>query len=139
MFAVPILRLVVPAAAVAVALLGAGCACCPTAGSPGTDAAVTHVVLVWLKDPGNADHRERVLEASRRFRSIAGVIGMQAGPSVASDREIVDDSFDVGMVIRFRDAGALRAYLAHPVHETAVREVLGPLAERVVVHDFTES
>jgi hypothetical protein len=47
----------------------------------------------------------------------------------------VDDSFDLGLVIRFKDKAALDAYEKHPVHVKAVKEVLGPNASKLKVYD----
>lgn len=70
------------------------------------------------------------------MQSIPGVLDVTAGPSLASDRAVVDDTFDVGIVMTFRDAEALRSYLAHPQHVQQARDVLRPLCDRVIVYDI---
>lgn len=99
---------------------------------------INHVVLVWLKEPGNADHRQRIIDASHAFRQIPGVVEVRAGEVVPSGRGIVDDSFDVGLSIAFANTGNMDRYIHHPHHKKAVREVIRPLAERIVVYDFME-
>lgn len=122
------------------AAVGAGAGCSTVGpGREGGESEVTHVVLFWLKEPGNEAHRARVVEASRGFATIPGVLDVSVGSVVASDRAIVDDSFDVGLVIRLRDERALADYLVHPRHEQAARDLLLPLAEKVVVYDFREA
>jgi hypothetical protein len=103
-----------------------------------TPRAVTHVVVCWLKDPGNADARDQIIEASRSFSAIPGVRGVRVGPALPSERAIVDDSFDVAIVLSFEDNQALARYLEHPRHQKAVREVLQPLVRKVIVYDFLE-
>jgi hypothetical protein len=39
------------------------------------------------------------------------------------------------IVIRFKDEAALRAYDSNPIHQSAVREVLRPLAKKLVIYD----
>ncbi|NNE93604.1 MAG: Dabb family protein [Verrucomicrobiales bacterium] len=95
-----------------------------------------HVVLCWLKEPGNVSHRRQIIETSRSFRQIPGVLSVRVGESIPSDRPIVDDSFDVGIIITVRDAAALQAYLDHPIHVEAKRDVLQPLVKKIVVYDF---
>ena len=95
-----------------------------------------HIVIVWLKDPGNLAARERIIEASEALRAIPGVVSLKSGTMVPSDRPIVDSSFDVALVITLIDASALQAYLAHPLHVTLVEETLKPLVERIRVYDF---
>ncbi|MHC4248315.1 MAG: Dabb family protein [Planctomycetota bacterium] len=125
--------------AVAAALAGA---CEKAGGKPKPGAHVpgriTHVVLCWLKEPGNAEHRKRIVEASRRFAAIPGVVGVRAGEVVPSEREIVDDSFDVAICVTFTSPEDLAGYIDHPDHKRAAKEVLFPLVEKVVVHDFVE-
>jgi hypothetical protein len=47
----------------------------------------------------------------------------------------VDDSFDVGLVMRFANQADLSAYEKHPMHVKAVNEVLKPLAAKLLVYD----
>jgi hypothetical protein len=99
---------------------------------------VNHVVLCWLKEPGNRDHRDRILEVSRTFRDIPGVLEVRVGEAVPSDRKIVDDSFDVAICLTFRDSRDMNAYIEHPLHRAAAKDVLSPIVDRVVVYDFME-
>ncbi|MFM1905029.1 MAG: hypothetical protein RLZZ440_2929, partial [Planctomycetota bacterium] len=99
---------------------------------------VHHVVVCWLKEPGNPVGRRRIIEASRGFENLPGVVAVSAGEPIESERAIVDDSFDVAVTISFENQAALDTYLADPAHKRATTEVLGPLVERVVVYDFRE-
>ena len=99
---------------------------------------VSHVVLVWLKHKGDASERAQVIEAAKGFRGrIPGMLAMSIGEPLPSTRPVVDSSFDVGLVIRFENKEALDAYEKNPIHLKAVREVLAPLAAKLVVHDWT--
>ncbi len=108
------------------------------AAEPGHDTTVVHVVLVWLKEPGNLEHRQRIIEISREFETIPGVIDVSVGEVVPSDRPIVDDSFDVGLYLTFSSVDAMNAYLADDRHQQALREVFRPLSERYIVYDFQD-
>jgi hypothetical protein len=99
---------------------------------------IVHVVLVWLKEPGNPDHRARITEATRRFSEIPGVDEVRVGEPLASERPTVDDSFDVGLYMTFPSKEALRNYLAHPEHKAAQRAILQPLVRKAVVYDFAD-
>jgi len=97
---------------------------------------IHHVVLCWLKEPGNLDHQSKIIEATKTFRDIPGVLDAQAGTTVPSNRAIVDDSFDVGILIVVTDEESLSTYLEHPVHQEAKNEILVPLVDKIVVYDF---
>jgi len=97
---------------------------------------IHHFVLCWLKEPGNLDHRRQIIETSETFRRIPGVLEARAGVAVPSDRSIVDDSFDVGILIVVRDKESLSSYLEHPLHQRAKKDTLIPLVDKILVYDF---
>lgn len=99
---------------------------------------VSHVVLCWLNEPGNAAQRQQVIERSKAFREIPGVVSVAAGTPLASTRPVVDSSFDVAIVIRFKDEASMRAYDSNPIHERARREVLRPLVKKLVIYDAVD-
>ncbi|HSO06480.1 MAG TPA: Dabb family protein [Pelomicrobium sp.] len=99
---------------------------------------VQHVVIAWLKEPGNAEHRRRLIEASRDLAAIPGVVRVAAGEPLPASRPVEDASYDVGVVLTFESRAALEAYQVHPQHKRAVAEVLQPLVRRIVVYDFVE-
>ena len=98
--------------------------------------ALQHIVLCWLKEPGNESHREQIIELTQTFNQIPSVLEARAGQVVSSDRDIVDDSFDVGIIVVIKDENALQAYLDHPIHQKGKTDVLLPLVEKVLVYDF---
>lgn len=121
--------------AVSASLLISSCTTCPFA--PKRAGNVEHVVLVWLKKPGNAADRAAVIAAAKRLQAeIPEARNLTVGTAVASPRPVVDSSFDVGVVIRFADKAAMARYENSPVHQKAVAETLKPLAKRLQVYDI---
>jgi hypothetical protein len=100
---------------------------------------VNHVVVAWLKNPGDENDRQKLIHTSRQFLEIPGVISVSAGRAIPSTRPVVDSSFDVAVVIVFRDEAALRAYDIHPIHKQAVEDVLKPLVKKQIVYDLTDA
>ena len=68
---------------------------------------LNHVVLCWLKEPGDRENIEKIIAMTQSFQEIPEVLDAQAGRGVLSDRRIVDDSFDVGILIQVQDEAAL--------------------------------
>ena len=101
--------------------------------APGT---VSHVVVCYLKQPGDAAARRKIIDASKDFRSIPGVLDVEVGNVLPSTRSIVVNDYDVALVITYRDVAAMNQYVNHPLHQKALREVLQPLTSKVVVYDF---
>ncbi|MFM2178206.1 MAG: hypothetical protein RL015_2304 [Verrucomicrobiota bacterium] len=97
---------------------------------------VEHVVLVWLKKPGDAADRAKVVAAAKKFQAVIREIQhLSVGQPLPSERPVVDDSFDVGLVMRFANAQDLSTYEKHPVHVQAVKEILQPIAKKLLVYD----
>lgn len=121
----------------AAALICLALASCATIAPPAAKGTVDHVVLVWLKRPGNAQDRKALRDAGDELRSIPGLRFLDHGTAHPSDRPTVDDSFDVGYVMRFDSAAALEVYAKHPLHQKKLIEVLRPLSARILVYDIT--
>lgn len=108
---------------------------CPMAPKTGK---VEHVVLAWLNEPGNAAVKDKMVAATHTFqKEIPGILALSVGDAIPSNRDVVDDSFDLAIVIRFKDKAALDAYEKHPVHVKAVKEVLAPNVSKLKVYDVS--
>lgn len=120
----------------AVLSLLASCTTCPMGCKTTAKGKVEHVVLIWLKKPGNATDRTKAINAAKRFpKEIREIQHLSVGQPLASERPVVDDSFDVSLVMRFANQADLSTYEKHPVHVKAVNEVLKPLAAKLLVYD----
>lgn len=97
---------------------------------------VMHVVVCWLKEPGNPAARTDLIQTSKEFSQIPGVIEVSAGDVLPGKRPGLDSSFDVAVVIKFKDEQALRNYEIHPIHQTAVKNKLIPLVKKFFIYDF---
>ena len=123
------------AAALAVALFLSGCA---TAPKPAKAGGLYHVGLVWLKEPGNAEHRQKIIAAAHSFaREIPEVEFLSVGKTLPAISSWHDASFDICFVMRLEDKAALDRYAKHPVHEKAAKEVFLPLSQKILFYDFT--
>lgn len=120
----------------AIAALLSGCA---TAAKPALAGKLYHVGLVWLKEPGNAEDRNKIIAAAHSFaREIPEVQFLSVGQTLPNQASsYVDSSFDVCMVMRFADEAAMDRYGKHPVHQKAAQEVFLPLSQRIQFFDFT--
>jgi len=99
-------------------------------------APVHHIVLVWFP-PGTATAQiETVIQQSRALTAIEGVSNLKVGKAIASDRSIVDDSFDIGISMQFESVEAMNRYLAHPQHQAFVQQYIKGKASRLLVYDF---
>ncbi|MBT7543560.1 MAG: Dabb family protein [Gammaproteobacteria bacterium] len=96
---------------------------------------VYHVVLIWLKTYRNEMRINKIINASKKLKEIPGVLEVSAGKVLRSSRIIVDDTFDVSIIIKFASKEHLRDYLVHPIHIKVANDVLKPLANKIIVYD----
>ena len=115
-------------------LFFASCAALPERQSRG---GIDHIVIVWLKRPGNADDKAKLVATSTDIAAhVTQVRRLTWGTAVPSTRPLVDDSFDLAFIMEFASRGDLEAYQDHPEHIRATKDVLRPLASRVMVYDI---
>jgi hypothetical protein len=108
--------------------------------SAGQPAPLHHVVFCWLKEPGNEAHRAEIIRVTRELTMIPELRSVAVGtPVPGGGRAVADDSFDVGVVMTFRNPEELQAYVQHPEHVRRLRETLQPLCGRVLVYDFIDA
>lgn len=99
-----------------------------------------HVVILWLKNPGNVEDRQKLIDTSRSFVGrIPGLLSVSAGQVLPSTRPVVDSSYDVGLVMLFDSEESLQKYPSYPLHQRALNEVIKPLVDHYRVYDFLET
>jgi len=99
------------------------------------DEPVYHVVLIWLKTYRNEMRINKIINASKELKNIPGVLEVSTGKVLRSARVIVDDTFDVSVIIKFASKEYLKDYLVHPIHVKIANEVIKPLANRILIYD----
>ena len=99
------------------------------------DEPVYHIVLIWLKTYRNEMRINKIINASKELKNIPGVLEVTTGKVLRSSRVIVDDTFDVSVIIKFASKDYLNDYLVHPIHVKIANEVIKPLANKITVYD----
>ena len=99
------------------------------------DEPVYHIVLIWLKTYRNEMRINKIINASKELKNIPGVLEVTTGKVLRSSRVIVDDTFDVSVIIKFASKDYLNDYLVHPIHVKLANEVIKPLANKITVYD----
>lgn len=97
---------------------------------------VHHIVLVWLKADTAPEVYERIVEGSKALAGIGQIRDLQVGKAIPSERPIVDDSFSMGLYMRFDSAADMHAYLTDPRHVQFVDTQVKPHLEKLVIYDF---
>jgi len=123
-------RLVAPFLA---ALLPA-CSSLPSTSQPGTGSRL-HIVLFWLKPDMPAGERTAIpVEMAAQATLVPGLEACWTCTPAGTPRDVVDNSFDLMLVMRFRSAAAARAWDDDPIHLALVQR-FRPWFAKVVVYD----
>jgi hypothetical protein len=115
-------------------LLLTACSSIPKTSVPG-DGSRLHVVLFWLKPDTPASERAAIpTEMAAKAAAIDGLDAVWCGAPAGTPRDVVDNSYDLMLVMRFRDAAAAKAWDDDAIHLALVAR-FKPHFAKVVVYD----
>jgi len=98
-------------------------------------AMFSHVVIFWT-DPTKPGAPDEVIAGARKYLApIPGVVNFHLGKMAPSHRDVVDQSYQVGLSIQFESKKAQDDYQDHPMHLEFVDKCKA-LWTKVVVYDF---
>jgi hypothetical protein len=95
---------------------------------------LVHFVLFWLKKGISAAERAEFRQGLESLRAVPSAQALYVGAPVASDRDVVEKTYDFALTVVFADAASLEAYQVHPTHKAFV-EKNRPRWEKLRVHD----
>jgi hypothetical protein len=96
---------------------------------------LVHHVFFWLKNPGSAEDRAKLIAGLRTLEKIESVRQLHIGvPADTAKRPVVDSSYSASELIFFDDVAGQNIYQDHPVHVKFVQDH-SHLWEKVVVYD----
>src|SRR3954462_14561876 len=77
-----------------------------------------HTVFFWMK-PGTSDaaRQQLVADAREYLGKIPTVRHLWAGRPAMTPRDVVDNSYDVGLCVVLDDSAGLDLYQEHPLHK----------------------
>jgi hypothetical protein len=95
----------------------------------------SHVVIFWTK-PDTPNAPDDVIAAANKYLApIPGIVHFHVGRMVPSHRDVVDQSYQVGLCIRFDAKKAQDDYQDHPSHLEFIASCK-TLWTKVTVYDF---
>jgi hypothetical protein len=96
----------------------------------------THVVFFWLKPGTSEAARQQTIDGCNEYLArIPGVRHLWAGKPAMTPRDVVDNSYQVGLCVVFDDRAAHDLYQEHPLHKEFI-EKNKMHWQRVQVYDF---
>ncbi len=109
------------------------------AASGGRDKAalsgLAHMVFFWLNNPASDTDRQKLIAGIKAMSSIETIRSLHVGvPASTEERDVVDNSYDVSIMMLFDSVEDEHTYQVHPLHQKFVEEH-APLWRKVVVYD----
>ena len=91
-----------------------------------------HHVHFWLN---NKEDRAKLIEGLYSLGPITHIRNIHVGVPADTNRDVIDRSYDVSLLLLFDDLEAEEAYQHDPIHLVFVEKYAKPLCARVVVQD----
>lgn len=91
-----------------------------------------HHVHFWLK---NKEDKAKLIEGLEILAPITHIRDMHIGVPADTNRDVIDRSYDVSLLLLFDDLEAEEAYQHDPIHLVFAEQYAKPLCAKVVVSD----
>ncbi len=96
---------------------------------------LVHNVFFWLKKELSAEEREAFYQGLGTLSEIEYVRSFAAGVPAATDRPVVDNSYDYAIMALLDDMQAHDDYQVAPIHKNFLNN-FSTYWEKVLVYDF---
>jgi hypothetical protein len=93
-----------------------------------------HVVNFWLKPNLTDSEKAQFLAGLKSLSTIESLTSFNIGVPAATDRPVIDRSYDYCLLTTFANAAGHDIYQPHPVHQAFV-ETCKHLWDRVLIYD----
>ena len=93
-----------------------------------------HTVFFWFADGVTEEDKATFMEGLKSLANVPTVRNFYIGPPAGTPRDVVDNSYDMALIIHFDDKEAQDTYQNHPIHLAFV-ETCSKVWTRVQVYD----
>jgi hypothetical protein len=95
-----------------------------------------HIVLFWIKPGTSEAARAQLVEDCETYlRKIPTVRNLWSGRPAMTPREVVDNTYDVGLCVVLDDVAGHEVYQEHPLHKAFLARNKEHW-QRVQIYDF---
>jgi hypothetical protein len=95
-----------------------------------------HTVYFWMKNNANEAHRRQLIDDARNYLGkIPTVRHLWAGVPAMTPRDVVDNSYGVGLTVVLDDSSGHDVYQVHELHKQFIERNKANW-DRVQIYDF---
>lgn len=87
--------------------------------------AFVHAVYFWLHDAVTDAEKAEFIKLLKTFKKIKSVKRVYVGPPAGTPRSVVDNSYDVSLIVHFKDKAGHDFYQADQIHLDAIKKFEG--------------
>ena len=98
------------------------------------NAGFIHVVYFWLKEGTTSAQRTEMVKQLKSLRELKVVRKLSIGGPANTPRPVVDNSYDIALIVEFRDRAAQDSYLVSQKHLDVVAAIDGYI-QKMQVYD----
>jgi hypothetical protein len=80
-----------------------------------------HAVYFWLHDHVTEDQKKEFIKLLKGFRKIKSVSRVYVGVPARTPRTVVDNTYDIALIVILRDKAGHDHYQADSIHKDAIR------------------
>jgi hypothetical protein len=81
-----------------------------------------HHVVYWMKNPDSAEDLDKLVAGLKKLCSVKIIKFWQVGKPVAYNKDVMEKSFAVSLLMVFDQKSDLDVYHADPIHQEFVKE-----------------
>lgn len=93
-----------------------------------------HSVYFWLKQDVTTEQHNEFVEVLRGLEQIKSVQALEVGHPAGTPRDVVDNSYDVALLVYFDDKAGHDLYQADTLHTSAIA-VFEDWIKKMVIYD----
>ena len=97
-----------------------------------------HHVYFWLKNTGNIDDRNKLVEGLQKLSKATTIKQFHIGKPANTNREVIDSSYAVSWMLIFANDADQATYQTDPIHLKFIEEC-SHLWSKVVVYDAVDA
>lgn len=96
-----------------------------------------HHVYFWLKNAGNTEDRNQLIEGLQKLSAAATIKDFHIGVPASTRRDVIDSSYAVSWLLLFKNKEDQDSYQTDPIHLKFI-EQCAHLWSKVVVYDTVD-